>query len=188
MDMLDWQMKASKVVVEQDIYTWLDDLEKDVKALKVAYGPPHRCSEPVADKLTDILIDLTMVADLLPVDLSALANSFLRGQTMRVCGLCPGGVPLLEGRGPCYGETPHYYCPACKRIYPLEGGMKEIRMVTKEEIEQRIIELKNLESTTMTAPGRQAVKDAIRRLTKRLKDMAAIVPATTHVTKRMVKK
>lgn len=171
MDMLDWQMKASKVVTEQDIYAWLENLEKDVKALKAAYGPPDRCSEPVWDKLTDILIDLTMVADLMPVDLSALANSFLRDRTMRVCGLCPGGVPLLKGRGPCYGETPHYYCPACKCIYPLDGVLKEVRLVTKEEIEQRIIELKNLKSIAMTAPGRQAVKDAIRRLGKKLKGM-----------------
>lgn len=171
MDMLNWQMKASKVVNEQDIYTWLDDLEKDVKDLKAAYAASKRYSELVGDKLTGILVDLTMVADLVPVDLSALAKSFLRNQTMRVCGLCPGGVPLLQGREPCYGETPHYYCPACKCIYPVEGNLKEVRMVTKEEIEQQIIELKNLKSITMTAPGRQAVEDAIRRLTKRLKGM-----------------
>lgn len=170
MDMLNWQMKASKVVNEQDIYTWLDDLEKDVKDLKAAYAASKRYSELVGDKLTGILVDLTMVADLVPVDLSALAKSFLRNQTMRVCGLCPGGVPLLQGRGPCYGETPHYYCPACKCIYPLnEGLIKEVRMVTKEEIEKRIIELKSLKDTEMTAPGRQAVEDAILRLSERLK-------------------
>jgi hypothetical protein len=44
-------------------------------------------------------------------------------------------------------------------------------MKTKEEIEQRIIELKNLKYITMPAPGRQAVEDAIRRLTNRLKGM-----------------
>jgi hypothetical protein len=170
MDMLDWQMKASKVVIEQDIYTWLDDLEKDVKALKASYSASNRYSESVGTGLTNVLVDLTMVAELMPVDLSALANSFLRGQTMRVCGLCPGGVPLLKGRGTCYDETPHYYCPACKCIYPLNGSLKEVRMVTKEEIGQRIIELKNLKSIAMTAPGRQAVEDAIVRLTKRLKD------------------
>lgn len=125
MDMLKWQKRVEEVVADQDIYTWLDALEKDVRVLKRAYGKPNQCSEPVRDEITNILIDIAMVAELIPVNLNALAETFLRSKTAGyVCSLCPGEVPLLKGEPTSYGAYPHYYCPACKCIYP-EGSLEK---------------------------------------------------------------
>ena len=176
MDLLDFQIRLERVMSKQDerirldmqdSRIWLNMLEREVRELKDSFSPENPCAEDIFDSVGYILADVTMFAESSKTDVCYCARRFLAREedTGYVCGLCPGGVPLLRG------SKTDYYRPACKCIYPEDAmeDYKEVQTVTKEEIEKRIIELKNLKSITMTAPGRQAVEDAIRRLGKRLK-------------------
>lgn len=178
MDLLDYQVRLAEVMIKQESRLWLDTLEKEVRELKDSFSPENPCAEDIFDSVGNILADLTMFAESLKTDVCYCARRFLarEADTGYICGICPGGVPLIKGSETDYDSTPHYYCPACKCNYTVDslkahGYLQEAQTVTREEIEKRIIELKNLENIAMTAPGRQAVEDAIRRLTNRLKGM-----------------